>query len=347
MGQARYLGLALALAAAVGSFAAASQTAPQTAPPPTPTPVETQAPLPADTPTPPPAPVPATATPAAAPATAPTLAPTPVPPTPVPMGPPPRRLLDTPIVSVSHLSADNPFGLAVEEPAGLPPKPAFAETVVPASLFAAVRVDTSGKVVQSRLIRDPIPSLAAESRRSFEQRWAFDPAVKRGQPVETWASVRLDFQVEVRPREEQATLTPVTPATPLPPPFVWGEDAKWYESYRTSPPTDGTVPVEQVDTAPVPKKTKWSADSYRGPFSCHLWIKVNAAGRVEKMIPIQASDPVLVPYMRRTVATWILRPARVKGQPVDSWNELSVSGQLSYSIDLKQINNLRKTLATP
>jgi hypothetical protein len=41
-----------------------------------------------------------------------------------------------------------------------------------------------------------------------------------------------------------------------------------------------------------------------------------------------------------------MRPARVKSQPVDSWSELSVSGQLSFAIDVKQINNLRKTLAT-
>jgi len=251
------------------------------------------------------------------------------------------------VASVSHLPADNPFGLVAEEPALLPPKPAFPESMIPASLFAAVRVDPTGRVVQSRIVRDPIPSLAAESRRSFEQRWSFDPAVKAGHPVESWGSVRLDLQVEVRPREEQATLTPVTPATPLPVPFLWGEDAKWYEGYRVNPPSDGTVPVEQVDTTPVPKKTKWTADSYKGPFSCRLWVKVGAAGRVEKMIPIQVSDPVLIPYMRRTVSAWSIRPARVKGQAVDSWNELSVSGQLSYSVDLKQINNLRKTLATP
>ena len=334
MRRARFWSLALALAAAVGGFATASQTAP----PPRETPAETSAPPPAETPTPAPAPpAPAAATPAPAPA--------PVR-TPVPIGPAPRRLLDAPIVSISHLPETNPFGLPVEEPAALPAKPAFAESIVPTSLFAAVRVDPTGKVVQSRLIRDPIPAVAAESRRSFEQRWVFDPAVQGGKPVETWASVRLDFQVEVRPREEQATLTPITPATPLPSPVAWGDDAKWYDSYRTSPPADGTIPVEQVDTAPVPKKTKWGADSYKGPFSCHLWIKVNSAGRVEKMIPIQASDPVLVPYMRKTVAAWVLRPARLKGQPVDSWNELAVSGQISYSIDLKQINNLRKTLVT-
>lgn len=339
MRQARSIGvgLALALAGMIGAFAAAAQTSP----PPTPTPSEATAPTPAETPA-------AAEAPAAPPPTAaPTAAPTPVPPTPVPMFGPPRRLVDVPMLSISRLPEDNPFGLVAEEPAGLPQKPPFPETTVSAALFAAVRVDPTGKVVQSRIVRDPVPSLSAESRRSFEQRWTFDPASKGGQPVETWASVRLDLQVEVRPREEQATLTPVAPATPLPAPFDWGDDTRWYEGYRVNPPTDGTIPLEQVEKTPAPKKTKWGADSYKGPFSCRVWVKVSAAGRVEKMIPIQASDPVLVPYMRRIVGTWAMRPARVKGQPADSWNELSITGQLSYSIELKQINNLRKTLATP
>ena len=249
------------------------------------------------------------------------------------------------MISISRMGTENPFGLATEEPAGLPPKLEFPQNTVAVALYAAVRVDPTGKVVSSRIVRDPIPSLAADSRRSFEQRWSFDPAVKAGQPVETWASVRLDLQVEVRPREEQPALTPITPATPLPAPFEWGDDKAWLDSVKAVVPTDGTVPVEQVDTTANPKKTKWLADSFKGPFSCRLWIKVSAAGRIEKVVPIQVSDPVLIAYMRRTAQGWALRPARVKGQPVDSWNELNVSGVLSYSIEVKQINNLRKTLA--
>ncbi|HEV8118239.1 MAG TPA: hypothetical protein VGQ32_06915 [Thermoanaerobaculia bacterium] len=335
--QARSIVLAT-LAAAAGTFALIAQTAPPPA----------QAQPPAATPTPAPAPAPA---PALAPAPAAVPAPPPppaaVPPTPVSMFGGPRRLVDPPVVSISKLPTDNPFGLLVEEPAAAPPKPAFPELVLPAGMYAAVRVDPTGHVVSSRIIRDPVPVLAAESRKSFEQRWTFDPATKAGAPVETWASVRLDLQIEVRPREEQVVLTPITPATPLPPPFDWGDDTKWFESYKVTPPTDGTVPLEDVEKPPTPKKMKWSADSYKGPFSCKAWIRVSPDGLVHKMIPIQASDPILVPYLRKTVATWTMRPARVKGQSVESWSELSITGNISYSIDLKQVNNLRKTLATP
>jgi len=332
--------LLLAFVAASAASALAAQTPPAAE---TPAPPPTEAPAPAPTEAPAPA---AIVTPAAAPSLAPAIPSTPAPsPTPVPTGAPPRRLLDTPMISISHLPADNPFGVAIEEPPALPPKPPFPELPTTASLFATIRVDPTGKVVQSKLVRDPIPSVAAESRRSFEQRWAFDPAVRGGQPVETWGSVRLDLQVDVRPREEQAALTPITSATPLPVPFEWGDDKKWYDGFKTAPPSDGTVPLEQVDTTPNPRKTKWGADSYKGPFSCKFWVRVNAAGRIDKMIPIQVSDPVLIPYMRKVATTWPMRPARVKSQPVDSWCELSVSGQLSYSIEVKQINNLRKTLA--
>ncbi|HEY3124060.1 MAG TPA: hypothetical protein VGK70_08335 [Thermoanaerobaculia bacterium] len=339
MRKGRSLLLALAMTGAAGVCSLHAQTTPV----PTPTPAETPGPAPAETPT--PAAETAVPTPGA-PTPAPTITNTPLPsPTLVPTGAPPRRLVETPVISISRLGTDNPLGLAVEEPAALPPKPEFPQNTVTAALYAAVRVDPTGRVLQSRIIRDPIPSLAAESRRSFEQRWSFDPAVKAGNPVETWASLRLDLQVEVRPREEQASLTPITPATPLPVPFEWGDNKVWLDNFKAVVPTDGTIPLEQVDTTASPKKTKWGADSYKGPFSCRFWVKVSAAGRIEKVVPLQASDPVLIAYVRQTAPGWVLRPARVKGQPVDSWNELNVSGLLSYSIEVKQINNLRKTMA--
>ncbi|HSS44919.1 MAG TPA: hypothetical protein VLO07_06215 [Thermoanaerobaculia bacterium] len=266
---------------------------------------------------------------------------------PVALGAPPLRLTDPPSLSISRLPAENPFGLAPDVPAAPLAKLPFAALVVSAPFFATTRVDVAGRVMQSRRVRDPIPSLAADSKRSLD-RWVFDPARKNGQVVETWASLRLDLQVVIRaPRIEQMNMTPVTPATSIPVPFEWGSDTGWYESLKVSPPSDGTVPIEQVDMPPNPKKTRWDADSYQGPFSCRFWIKVTALGRVEKSIPIQVSDPILIAYMRRSLSSWQLRPAQVKGQAVDSWNELSLSGQLGYSTEIKQIANLRKTLTVP
>lgn len=255
------------------------------------------------------------------------------------------RLTDPPVISLSRLPEENPFGRVVEAPAALPAKPSFTEASLAAPFYAAVRVDRTGRVSQMRRVRDPIPSLSAESKRSFE-RWSFDPARKDGQPVESWASLRIDLQVEVRPpRVEQLSMNPITPTTSLAAPFDWRTDAAWYESARSAPPADGTVPVEQADILATPKKTKWDADSYKGPFSCRFWVKVGTTGRVEKSIPIQVSDPILIAYVRKQIATWQLKPARIQGQPADSWNDLLLAGQIGYSIELKQIANLRKSLA--
>jgi hypothetical protein len=256
----------------------------------------------------------------------------------------PLKLTDPPVISVLRLPADNPFGAIVETAALPPPKPVFTEAAVNTQFFGAIRVDRAGRVTQSRRVRDPIPSLAADSKKSLD-RWTFEPAKKAGQPVDTWASVRLDLAVTVRPPKiEQITMTPVTPSSPIPAPFEWGSDDAWYAGLKVTPLSDGTVPVEQVDTAPNPKKYPWYADSYRGPFTCRLWIKVNASGKVEKLIPITVSDPVLIAYMRQQLPNWPIRPAHIKGQPADTWNDLSLTGTVGYSIDVKQTVSLRKTI---
>ncbi len=261
-----------------------------------------------------------------------------------PAGIAPLKVTEVPVVTTLRLPSDNPFGASVEAPALAPPKPVFSEFVVAASFFGAMRVGRAGKVTQSRRVRDPIPSLAPDTKKSLD-RWVFEPARKAGQATETWASVRVDLTVEVRPpKVEQLTLTPVTPSTPIPTPFEWAPDAAWYDSLKVSPPSDGAMAVEQVDSPANPKKTPWYADSFRGPFSCRLWVKVNAGGHVEKVIPIQISDPILIPYLRHELPLWPVRPARARGQAVDSWNELAMSGTVGYSIEVKQILNLRKTL---
>lgn len=272
-------------------------------------------------------------------------------PTPPPTSPPPAvlgvtpiRLSDPPIISVLRLPADNPFGAAVETAALAPPKPTFTQAVVTVPFFGAMRVDRAGRVTQSRRVRDPIPSLAQDSKKSLD-RWVFDPARKGGQPVDTWASARIDLAVEVRPpKVEQLTLTPILPTTPIPAPFEWGSDSAWYDGLTVTPLSDGTVPVEQVDIPPNPKKYPWYADSYRGPFSCRLWVKVSAAGKIEKIIPIQVSDPVLIAYMRQQLPNWPIRPAHIKGQPAETWNDLSIAGTVGYSIEVKQAVSLRKTI---
>ncbi len=314
--------------------AAASRALPAQAPAPTPQPGEvTGEALPSA-----PSPPPVTAE-APAPAGAPLGVPAPaLPPLPA------ARIVDTPTVSIAKLPTDNPYGLAFDVPAALPARLPFTDAVIAAGFFVSVRVDATGKAISVRRDRDPIPSLAAESMRSI-QRWTITPARRAGQAVETWGGYRLELGVEVdAPKVTQMQLTPVTPQTPLPAPFAWPAEGEWLESRKPGPTPEGTVSILEVDTAPVPTKTPWSADSFKGPFSGKWWIKVDRNGRVERAIPLEITDPVLLAYFRRVMGGWVLRPAQAKGIPIPTWNELTLSGTISFDDEIKQIVALRRAI---
>jgi hypothetical protein len=313
-----------------------------------PTPVPTPSPAGTSAPAPPPetTPVPLTA-PVAAPTSAvPPAAATPSPPAAAvtPASPPATRITDSAVVAILQAPAENPFGIAAEVPAALPPKLNFVQSVVPAAEYVSARVDAAGKPMGLKPERDPIPSLAVEAQKSLA-RWTFEPARRGSENVETWASLRLDLQVEIDPpRSVQANLVPVTPSTAIPRPFAWPSDEVWLET-RKGPVPAGGVSIEAVDTPPMPKKTPWTAESYKGPFAAKFWVKVRSNGSVEKAIPLEATDPILLGYLRHAMSAWTFRSAQAHGTPVDSWNELSLSGQVTYKVELKQIASLRRSLA--
>ena len=265
-------------------------------------------------------------------------------PHPTPIAPSALRIRDLPSITVEKLPPDNPFGKAVDVPATLPQKLAFVDAETLAGFFLSVHVDPAGRPSSVRRDRDPIPSLAAETLKSVS-RWTFAPARKGGQPVDSWGAYRVDLQVEIRsPKITQMTLTPIAPSTPIPKPFEWKTEADWLEGRHVPPPDDGSVPIEQVDNAPIPQKTPWSGDSYKGPFTARYWVLVDKTGRITRAIPIEISDPVLLAYLRKAMGAWLLRPAQSAGAPVDSWNELVLGGTISYSDDIKQIIALRKNI---
>ena len=229
-------------------------------------------------------------------------------------------------------------------PAALPPKLVFTDSVVTAGFFASVHVDPTGRALAVRRERDPVPSVSAEALKSLS-RWTFSPARRGGQPVDTWGAYRLELSVEIRsPKILQMAFVPVTPSTPIPAPLAWPSDEEWLESRRPAPVTDQTVPISDVDTAPIPQKTPWSADSYKGSFSVKFWVRVDKSGHIDRAIALEASDPALVSYFRKAMNSWAIRPAQNDGAPVESWNELTLGGQISYSVEIKQIAALRRPL---
>jgi hypothetical protein len=283
--------------------------------------------------------------PAAAPAPEPTVSAADVAlPLPTPIAPTALRIRDLPSIMVEKVPTDNPYGKAVEVPAALPQKLVFVDAETLAAFFLSVHLDAAGRPLSVRRDRDPVPSLAAETLKSVS-RWTFAPARKGGQPVDTWGAYRIDLQVEIRaPKITQMTLTPVAPSAPVPKPFDWKPEADWLEGRHIAAPDDGSVPIDQVDTAPIPQKTPWSGDSYKGPFTARYWVLVDKTGRITKAIPLELSEPVLFAYLRKAMGGWVLRPAQSAGAPVDSWNELVLGGTVSYSDDIKQIIALRKNI---
>lgn len=272
------------------------------------------------------------------------VAPMPASPVATPTPAPPARITDPAVVAILQAPAENPFGTVAQVPAALPPKLSFVDATVAANEYVSVRVDPTGRPMAFRPERDPIPSLSAEVQKSLA-RWTFEPARSAAGPVETWAALRLDLQVEIdAPRSVQSSLVLVTPSTAIPHPLSWPSDEVWLESRKGGASVEGGVPLESVDTPPMPRKTPWNAGSYKGPFSAKFWVRVKSNGLVEKAIPLEASDPILLAYLRRAMSSWTFRPAQANGS-IDSWNELSLSGQISYSVDLKQIVSLRKSLA--
>ena len=258
----------------------------------------------------------------------------------------PQRITDTGVALVARLPADNPFGTAVDAPPALPVKPVIPKVVMADEMFLAIRVDAKGKPSVFKKVRDPFPSLAADIQKSIS-RWVFEVPKKGGQPVETWTFVKLDLSMEVDPLKiEQISLTSVTRETPIPTPFEWPATAAWLEAQKSVPPADGSVPVEQLDLPPPPKKNPWSADSFKRPITVKLWVRVTSAGKVDRIVPIQITDPFLVGYLKKGLSLWTLRPARAGNANVDSWNELTFTGEIDCSIELKQIVSLRKSLGS-
>ncbi|HEY7369380.1 MAG TPA: hypothetical protein VIA29_05785 [Thermoanaerobaculia bacterium] len=259
----------------------------------------------------------------------------------------PSRITETITPPPPTLPKDNPYGAAVESPAALPPKLTFGEWPSEATLFASVKVDRTGKAGTVRIVRDPLPGISRLVASSLG-RWTFTPARQGGQPADAWASLRVDLNLQIdEPKVERQTLTPVKKDDALPSPILRGKDDDWYDTLPPGTPEDGVAPVEKLDAPPVPNKTRWDADSWRGAFTMKFWIQVDAAGRIVRAIPLEASDPGLVPYFRRAIAGWTLKPGRVAGAAASTWNELVLGGQIRYDASIKQIQTLRKTLPPP
>ncbi|MGH9443298.1 MAG: hypothetical protein ACRD16_13605 [Thermoanaerobaculia bacterium] len=237
----------------------------------------------------------------------------------------------------------NPFTCDADAGAALVTRdlPSGVEMTIPE--FVSFRIDHTGKIEDTLLVHDPIPSLDPQQMESFKK-WEFLPPKKASLAVSGWSTVRLDLKFEyARPQITRAEFVPVTASTPVPAAHPSRWDETWIE---TAPPlTDlrGAEAVESLDTPPLPRKTKWYADRFRGPFQVKLWVEVSPAGKAARIVPVEVKDPALFGYLKAAIARWNFTPARKASQPVACWGVLDLAGTISYDVSLLRSASIKKS----
>ncbi|HET9794612.1 MAG TPA: hypothetical protein VFS34_09135 [Thermoanaerobaculia bacterium] len=238
----------------------------------------------------------------------------------------------------------NPLACGADAPPGLVTRdfPSGVEVMIPA--FVAVRVNASGAIEEVLLVHDPIPSLEAQERQSF-QKWEFLPPKKGGTPVAGWATLELNLKVEYsRPQIARATVVPVGPQDAVP--AARGE--RWDESWLTTAPAladlKGAESAEALDQPALPKRTKWYADRYKGPLAVKLWIEIGESGRATRLAPVDVKDAALLPYLEKAISRWTFTPARKEGKAITCWAVLELGGTISYDVSLVRAASIKKSV---
>ncbi|HET7453299.1 MAG TPA: hypothetical protein VFL12_11185 [Thermoanaerobaculia bacterium] len=238
----------------------------------------------------------------------------------------------------------NPLACPADSPPAFVTRdfPSGVEVTIPA--FTAIRVGATGAIEDVLFVHDPIPSLEAQERQSF-QKWEFNPPTKGGAPVAGWATIELDLHISYsRPQIQKATVVPVGAQDPVPA----ADPRRWDQSWVTTAPalTDlkGAESAEALDQPALPKRTKWYADRYKGPLAVKLWVEIGQDGRATRMAPVDVKDAALLPYLEKAIGKWTFNPARKNGQAMPCWSVLELGGTISYDVDLIRASSIKKSV---
>jgi len=238
----------------------------------------------------------------------------------------------------------NPLACDADAPAAIVTRDFPSGVTVTIPEFVAARVNATGVIEEVLFVHDPIPSLEAQERGSF-QKWEFMPPRKGGAPVAAWATVELDLKVEYsKPQITKAALVPVTAQDPLPTPIPAQWDETWLATAPVLADLKGAEPADALDQPLLPKKTKWYADRYKGPLAAKFWVEVSEAGKATRLVPVDLKDGALLPYMERAISRWTFTPAKKQGQAVSCWSVLDLGGTITYDVSLARAASLKKSV---
>ena len=238
----------------------------------------------------------------------------------------------------------NPIACANDTPPAIVTRDFPSGVTVTIPEFVAMRVNAAGAIEETLFVHDPIPSLEAQERGSF-QKWEFLPPKKGGTPAAGWATIELDLKIEYsKPQITRAAVVPVTAQDALPAPIA----ERWDESWLTTAPPlsdlKGAESAEALDQPALPKKTKWYADRYKGPLSAKFWVEISDAGRATRLVPVELKDGALLPYLEKAISRWTFTPARNQGQAVSCWAVLDLAGTINFDVDLAHASSIKKSV---
>jgi hypothetical protein len=197
-----------------------------------------------------------------------------------------------------------------------PPK--LAEVPVPqdyrgkATLFFALKVDETGKVLQAEVVDSPLRGIAPAAT-EIAARWTFDPARKDGKTVRTWAAYGLDLVVDL----ERAVFTSFSmlpigrnDAIPAIQREPAGEEGLLRFPRQPDDADAGVISIEEVDSLPVIRKTPWKLETIRLKSRFSALLQVSPAGAIERVIPTGSSfEPFVLAWVRTQAARWKITPA--------------------------------------
>ena len=212
----------------------------------------------------------------------------------------------------AEVTAFQPLYRSFEKPAKLTEVPAAQDYRGKATLFFALKVDETGKVVQAEIADPPLRGMVAAATEAATH-WQFDPAKKDGKAVRTWAAYGLDLVVDLeRPVFTSFSVLPFAKNDGLPVVLrePAGEEGLLRFPREPDDPEPGTISIEDVDFLPVPRKTPWKIEPIRLKSRFSAILQVSPAGTVERIIPTGMSlEPFILAWVRTLAARWKFTPA--------------------------------------